>query len=66
MLELPFLYIYPAIFPQQTLKTDEMVKSATLLSLSSRDKTARTSFVSAFVAQLIDQVMHHYSGQGRI
>ena len=25
-------------------------------------KTARTSFVLAFVAQLIDQVMHHYSG----
>ena len=34
MLELPFLYIYPAIFPQQTLKTEEMVKSATLISLS--------------------------------
>ena len=42
------IYIYPAMFPQQTLKTEEMVKSATLMSLSSRDKNCQNFFYLGF------------------
>ena len=58
MLELSLLRIYPSILQLQGSKTKEVVDSTMLTSLLSHDK----SHQNYFVAQLMDQIMYHYSG----